>query len=140
MLGSACAHDGIPSALRCSDEGSIQTESRGSDTLEVMASKPTMQIIHDADRFPVSAKCSACNIEMSAGEFGKSSAEENLKWLKAHFNLHAVQSHPRRKHQRTTSRRLHLGPFFGLEAVSHSPVVNDTVIRVLGGCPDGMDK
>jgi hypothetical protein len=76
--------------------------------LEAMiASKPTMEIVYDANRFPLSAKCSACSIEMSAGESGNTSAEENLKWLKAHFNLHVVLSHPLRKRKRTTAVVFH---------------------------------
>jgi hypothetical protein len=60
-----------------------------------MANRPTLKIIYDANKFPTSAKCFACGEKMPQGEPRVTSREENLKWFKAHFDLHKKQKHPR---------------------------------------------
>jgi hypothetical protein len=57
--------------------------------------------------FPYRLSVQHAESKCQQGESGNTSAEENLKWLKAHFNLHVVLSHPLRKRERTTAVVFH---------------------------------
>jgi hypothetical protein len=61
-----------------------------------MAKNPELLVDYNANSHPVSAKCSACGVQMPLmGSKGASSAEGS-KWFAIQFDLHVGQKHSRK--------------------------------------------
>jgi hypothetical protein len=60
-----------------------------------MVKKPELQIDSDADSHPVSAKCSACGVQMPHMQSKGASSVENKRWFAIQFDLHVRQKHSR---------------------------------------------
>jgi hypothetical protein len=59
-----------------------------------MAKKPEL-LIDSENSHPVSAKCSACGVQMPLMESKGASSAESKKWFAIQFDLHVRQKHSR---------------------------------------------
>jgi len=60
-----------------------------------MAKKPELLVGYSADSDPVSAKCSACGVQMRLMESKGASSAESTKWFAIQFHLHVRHKHSR---------------------------------------------
>jgi hypothetical protein len=58
-----------------------------------MAKKLELLVEYDEDSHPVTAKCSACGVQMPLMESKGASSEESGKWFAIQFDLHVRQKH-----------------------------------------------
>jgi hypothetical protein len=69
-----------------------------------MAKKPELLIDSDADSHPVSAKCSACGVQMPLMESKGASSAESKRWFAIQFDLHVRQKHSREEVNQAAAR------------------------------------
>jgi len=60
-----------------------------------MTKKLELLIEFDENSHPVSAKCSACGVQMPLMESKGASSEESSKWFAIQFDLHVRHKHSR---------------------------------------------
>jgi hypothetical protein len=69
-----------------------------------MAKKPELLVDYSANSHPVSAKCSACGIQMPLMESRGASSAESSKWFAIQFDLHVRQKHSRENVNQAAAR------------------------------------
>jgi hypothetical protein len=69
-----------------------------------MAKKPELLVDYSANSRPVSARCSACFVQMPLMESKGASSAEGIKWFAIQFDLHVRQKHSRKDFSRATTR------------------------------------
>jgi hypothetical protein len=69
-----------------------------------MAKKPEWLVEYSANSRPLSAKCSACGVQMPLMESKNASSAESEKWFAIQFDLHVRRKHSREDFSRATRR------------------------------------
>lgn len=59
-----------------------------------MGNKPVLMVGAEDDGMPTAAICLGCLEVMATPDPNSLSADDNLKWFKAHFDLHVRLKHP----------------------------------------------
>jgi len=60
-----------------------------------MAKKPELLVDYNSNSHPISAKCSACELQMPHMESKGASSAESINWFAIQFDLHVRQKHSR---------------------------------------------
>jgi hypothetical protein len=53
-----------------------------------------LTITYDRNRYPVTARCSACQEQMRQGPTRATTSADNAKWFAEQFKIHVGQKHP----------------------------------------------
>ncbi len=69
-----------------------------------MAKNPELLVDYGANSRPLSAKCSACGVQMRLMESKGASSAESTKWFAIQFDLHLRQKHSREDVNRAAAR------------------------------------
>jgi hypothetical protein len=69
-----------------------------------MAKIPGLLIDYNSNSHPISAKCSACGVQMPLMESKGASSAESSKWFAIQFSLHVRQKHSREDFSRAATR------------------------------------
>jgi hypothetical protein len=69
-----------------------------------MAKKSELIFDYNANSLRVSAKCSACGVQMPLMESKGASSAESIKWFAIQFDLHMRQKHSREDFSQAAAR------------------------------------